>query len=435
MKKKYLFFTLIFLLVLSFCIPAAAVREYGVIYDETEALGSQTLAMQGEQTLPQLSEKLGIDLRVDVITESGNDSIGDTAKWIYSTYGYGCGEHKEGLTLTILLEQQEDEYTYAMSDENWCIYATLRQGRGSGRQLACEVRDAVEPFMVERAWNGEDMTMSATALTQAVDAMAEAAEEYILTNGLAEDYGEENPAEEESEAPESNSVDMEYVFDISGLLTYEEWQKLEAQAADLSQRHSCGIYFAIVDDYSEYGDGGVFETACQLYHNTQLGIGENRDGIIVLLSMNDRDYAMFVYGEHAEYAFDKFGQEKLEERFLEDLGHDDWYGGISNYLNACDEFLTRAEEGNPVRPSYWLRIIMATGLSFIAAGLICCQFLSNMKNVRQKTDAKDYLTADGLHLTEQYDQFLRSAVTRREIEKENSSSTRSESGGGGSGKF
>ena len=437
MKKKYLFFTLIFLLVLSFCIPAAAVREYGVIYDETEALGSQTLAMQGEQTLPQLSEKLGIDLRVDVITESGNDSIGDTAKWIYSTYGYGCGEHKEDLTLTILLEQQEDEYTYAMSDENWCIYATLRQGRGSGRQLACEVRDAVEPFMVERAWNGEDMTMSATALTQAVDAMAEAAEDYILTNGLSEGYGEETCEAKTGTAEESTGVDMEYVFDISDLLAYEEWQQLESRAAELSKRHGCGIYFALVDDYREYGESGVFDAACQIYHNGQLGIGENRDGIIVLISMNDRDYEMFVYGEHAEYAFDEFGQEKLEERFLEDLGYDDWYGGVSNYLNACDEFLTKAEEGKPVRPSRWGRIVIATGLSFLAAGIICCTLLGSMKNVCQKTEANDYLTADGLHLTKKLDQFLRSDVIRKKIEKESSDSTRSQSGGGSgrSGKF
>ena len=158
MKNRYSFFALIFLLVLSFCIPAAAVREYGVIYDETESLGPQTLAMQGEQTLPQLSEKLGIDMRVDVITKSDNGRIGDTAKWIYNTYEYGYGDYKEGLTLTVLLEQHEDEYTYAMSDEDWCIYTTLGQGRGSSKQLDCVVRDAVEPFMAERAWNGEDMT-------------------------------------------------------------------------------------------------------------------------------------------------------------------------------------------------------------------------------------------------------------------------------------
>ena len=56
MRKKCPVFALIFLLTLLFYTPASAATEYGVIYDETDALGSQTLKMQGEQTLPQLTE-------------------------------------------------------------------------------------------------------------------------------------------------------------------------------------------------------------------------------------------------------------------------------------------------------------------------------------------------------------------------------------------
>ena len=63
----------------------------GVIYDETKQLGSQYLTMQGEQTLPELSETLGLDLRVDVLTMIDDDTIGETAGWIYDTYGYGWG--------------------------------------------------------------------------------------------------------------------------------------------------------------------------------------------------------------------------------------------------------------------------------------------------------------------------------------------------------
>ena len=69
-----------------------------------------------------------------------------------------------------------------------------------------------------------------------------------------------------------------------------------------------------MDDYTDYGDGSVYETTYQLYHNSGLGYGLGRDGIIVLLSMEERDYAMFVYGEYAEYAFNEYGREMLEER-------------------------------------------------------------------------------------------------------------------------
>ena len=431
MKKKGAVFALLLLLALSLCTPALATRDYGVIYDETEMLGSPTLGMQGEQTLPQLSETLGIDLRVDVLTKIDDDTIGDAAEWIYETYEYGYGEYKEGATLTILLEEQ-DGGTYVMPADGWCIYATLRQGRGSSQELAEALHHAVQPCMAEQAWNGEDMTMSAVALTQAVDAMAVAAEEYILTNCPPDAPGTQVP--EESELSEQSGVDMEYIFDVSDLLSYEEWDELESRAAAISNSRHCGVYFALVDDYRDYGDGDVYEVTSQLYHNSQLGMGDGRDGIIVLLSMHERDYAMFVYGEYGEYAFDDFGQEQLEERFLEAFGDDDWYGGISDYLDACDEFLAKAEEGNPVRPAYGMWFLAMTGLSCLVAGAICFVLLRSMKTVHQKTQANAYLTEGGLNLTEQYDRYTHTTETRTRIEKNTSGDTHSESGGGGSGR-
>ena len=436
MKKKGFVFALILLLSLSLCMPVLAAAEYGVIYDETEELGSAALTMQGEETLPELSEKLGIDLRVDVLTQISYDSLADTAAGIYARYDYGYGAEKEGVTLTIWMELQ-DSGTYAMPADGWYIYANLSDARGDSQALAEAIRDAVEPSMAERAWNGEDITMSAVALTQAVDAMAEAAEAYILTNCPPDSSAPEPSGMPETpEAPEPDSVGMEYVFDISNLLTYEEWEELEARAADISNRQHCGVYFALVDDFTDYGDGGVYEVTYQLYHGSELGMGTGRDGIIVLLSMEERDYAMFVYGEYAEYAFDEFGQEELEKRFLGDFGANDWYGGISNYLDACDEFLTKADAGDPVRISYWEYFPGVAFLACLAAGAICLVLKWGMKTVHRKTEADKYIAKGGLDLTEQYDRYTHTTETRTKIETESSSSssTSSESGGGGSGR-
>lgn len=241
------------------------------------------------------------------------------------------------MTLTILMEQQ-DEDTYVMPSENgWCIYAHLSEERGSSQGLADAVRRAVEPSMAERAWNGEDMTMSATALPQAVKAMTEAAADYIFENCPPDIYSENTGLEEreasdteashtavpetvaqeaevpETETSEQDNVQMQYVFDISDLLSYEEWKELESRAGTISQRHHCGVYFILLDDYTEYGYGDVFDVTTQIYHSMEFGMGDGRDGIIVLLSMNERDYAMFVYGDNAGYAFDEYGQVCLEE--------------------------------------------------------------------------------------------------------------------------
>lgn len=446
MKKIYSVLTLAVMLAIFLCLPVSAAQTHGVIYDETDELGSATLTMQGEETLPEFSQTLDIDLRVDVLTQVSYESLADTAKGIYARYDYGYGEAKEGATLTILMEQQ-DSGTYAMPTDGWYVYANLSEERGSSQALAEAIRTAVEPSMAQQAWNGEDITMSAVALTQAVQDMAEAAETYILTNCPPDNPAPETPetptASEAPEESEPSSAGMQYVFDISDLLTYEEWEDLETQAADISNRQHCGVYFALVDDFTDYGDGSVYEVTYQLYHGSELGIGANQDGIIVLLSMEERDYAMFVYGEYAEYAFNSYGQKKLEETFLTDFGYDDWYGGISHYLNTCDEFLTKAESGEPVREALWVwvasylfMIIFITAVCCIISGIICYMLLRGMKTVSQKVEANEYIAEGGLRLTERYDQYTHTTETRTKIQEESSSggSTRSESGGGGSGR-
>lgn len=434
MKRKMTALLTALLLVLALGFPAMAAMEYGAVYDETEALGSVELTYQGEQKLPQLTEALGVDLRVDVFTDEGVEdiSVSDIAVYVYENSGYGCGAQKDGVSLTLLLRGTEDG-VYTLSESDWCVYALLDTARGSAQDLSGIVHDAVSPYMDERAWNGEDVTVSATALSQAVDAMAESVENYIRANAVPDVTGETA----ESQTQEPTDADMNYIFDLSDQLSYEEWVELEARASDISQRHGCGVYAAFVDDFTEYGGGNdVYKTTYQLYHASELGMGADRDGIIILLSMDDRDYAMFVYGDHAEYAFDRYGQKELEDAFLGYFGDNDWYGGVSHYLDTCDEYLTRAEEGKPVRKNTLPMYLIVVAASCAIAGGICLMLKWQMKTVHKKAEANEYVAAGGLNLTKQYDRYTHTTETRRKIhdDSDSNSGTSSCSGGGGSGR-
>ena len=434
MKRKMTVLLTALILVLALGFPAMAAMEYGAVYDETEKLGSVELTYQGEQKLPQLTEALGVDLRVDVFTDEGVEdiSVSDIAVYVYENSDYGCGEEKDGVSLTLLLRGTEDG-VYTLSESDWCVYALLNTARGSAQELSGIVHDAVSPYMDERAWNGEDVTVSATALSQAVDAMAESVENYIRANAVT-DVAEETA---EAQTQEPTGADMNYIFDLSDQLSYEEWAELEARAADISQRHGCGVYAAFVDDFTEYGGGNdVYKTTYQLYHASELGMGADRDGIIILLSMDERDYAMFVYGDHAEYAFDRYGQKELEDAFLGYFGDNDWYGGVSHYLDTCDEYLTRAEEGKPVRKNTLPMYLIVVAASCAIAGGICLMLKWQMKTVHKKAEANEYVAAGGLNLTKQYDRYTHTTETRRKIhdDSDSDSGTSSCSGGGGSGR-
>lgn len=235
---------------------------------------------------------------------------------------------------------------------------------------------------------------------------------------------------------ESSESQLGYVIDTVPLLSDREWNRLEDMAETVSTRYGCGVYIVTVDDYEDYGSGDVFDVATQIYHNDDngFGVGTGRNGIMLLLSMDDRDWAMFVYGENAEYAFNSYGQEQLEEVFLDNFADNDWYGGFSGYIEACGKYLAKAEAGQPVRNNPLWSIGLSTGFSCLVALAVCMVIKRKMKTACQKTEADAYISDGGLMLTASHDHYTHTTETSRKIG--NSSSSRSDEGGSGrSGKF
>ncbi len=226
-----------------------------------------------------------------------------------------------------------------------------------------------------------------------------------------------------------------YVYDEAGLLDAGEEAKLNAKAASVAEKYGCGIYMVTVDDYQEYGNGDVYTTATQIYHGLELGEGADREGILLMLSMDDRDYATFFYGEQVEYAFVEYGQILLEEEFLDDFGSNRWYDGFEDYISTCDEYLGLAAAGNPVRESFGYMYVIVVGVSLLIAFIVTMVMRASMMSVKKGGMVNAYVTEEGLNLTERSDWFLYNTQTRRKIERSSSGSgSRSHSGGGGSGR-
>ena len=106
-----------------------------------------------------------------------------------------------------------------------------------------------------------------------------------------------------AEAPAATEAQLWNITDTVGLLTSDEDLTLEARAEEISAQYGVGIYLLILEDYSEYYDD-PYETAYELYHQNTLGMGEDRDGVILLMSMSDRKYATFFYGRQVQAARD-----------------------------------------------------------------------------------------------------------------------------------
>ncbi len=233
----------------------------------------------------------------------------------------------------------------------------------------------------------------------------------------------------------SSEPQLPNVMDTAGLLDQSQVEDLTNMSELVADRYGVGVYIVSVDDYKTIDPSGVYEATYGIYHEYTMGIGEQRNGIMLLLSMAERDYALFCYGEKSEYAFNDFGLDLLEEVFLDNFADNDWYGGFKDYINECDYYLEQAANGKPISESPFPLIIIFSIISLVIAAIVCAIMAGQMKTVRKKTTAGVY-SVSGLNLTEQVDQFTHRTESRRKINRSSSSSgySQSRSGGGGSGR-
>ena len=231
-----------------------------------------------------------------------------------------------------------------------------------------------------------------------------------------------------------------YVFDEADILTGEEERMLEETAADISARYGCGVYIVTVWDFRDYGSS-VRSGAEYYFLSHDFGIGSGENGVMLLLSMAERDYALIAHGDMGNRAFTDYGKDALSEEFLDDFRSDSWFSGFADYLSGSDEYLYAFSTGEPVdvrqeSGGLGMTLVMVLVIPAVIALAACGIMASSMKTARSKTDADDY--RKGVHLTNQQDRFITRTVVRQKIESDShSGGTHVNSGGfsGKSGKF
>lgn len=239
-----------------------------------------------------------------------------------------------------------------------------------------------------------------------------------------------------------------HVFDIDDLLDAGAVSTLETLAAQVSEDYECGVYIAIFGDMADYGYDDIEEFSEEVFRTWDLGYGEQNNGILLVLSMNDRDYDLDAFGDFANYAFTDYGKSELADLFLDDFRENDWFPGFVDYVEGCETFLAKARDGEPVdiyyesyaeprvereltpQERFAEEIGPAMGFGLVAgiiAALIRCGMLKKkMKSAIVATEASDYVSDHGVAFTARENHFTHTTVVRQRIQQESSS----RSGGG-----
>ncbi len=138
-------------------------------------------------------------------------------------------------------------------------------------------------------------------------------------------------------AAESGDALLPYVTDDSQILTEEESTMLEEAARTISEKYQCGVYIATVPDYTAIGSGEVMDVAEAIYDKYLLGLGEEKDGVLLLISTDTGSVGMVSQGL-AQDALD--GQTQLVlDTAVDAYGNGGYIAIMTTYLAQMDALL------------------------------------------------------------------------------------------------
>lgn len=237
------------------------------------------------------------------------------------------------------------------------------------------------------------------------------------------------------------------LVDSAYLLDDYEAVELLGMLDEISERQNCDVVILTIDSLEGYTPT---EYADDFFDYGGYGLGANKDGILLLISMEDRDWAISTHG-YGITAFTDAGQEYIVDKFLPSLSGGDYYEAFEIFANQCDEFLTQAKTGDPydnhnlpkgpVPVGYLvIAICFGIGIAWVAASGMKKQ----LKSVNKQTAAANYIRQNSVNITDRREMLINTVVSRTEKRVESDSddsgssthtSSSGETHGGSSGKF
>ena len=240
--------------------------------------------------------------------------------------------------------------------------------------------------------------------------------------------------------------DKDRVVDDANLLSESEETALREKLEEIRVRQKMDI---VIVAAKTLNGATPADYADDTYDYNGYGYGNNRDGLLLLISMEDRDWYISTTG-YGITAFTDAGIQYIGDKIKEHLSDGDYADAFNTFAELCDDFITKArtekpyDSGNmpkePMKPG-WILVAIIAGfiLSFITVGAM----KGKLKTVRFQPAANSYMKAGSMNITESRDMFLYNTVTRTAKPKSSDSgggssthtSSFGSSHGGGGGKF
>lgn len=226
------------------------------------------------------------------------------------------------------------------------------------------------------------------------------------------------------------------IVDNASLLTESEKSEIAEELDEISQRHSCDVVVVTVNST----DGKLVSTfADDYYDHNHYGLGEDKSGILLLISMKERDWYISTAGS-AIYTFSYSTLGTIGDDVAGYLSNSDYRDAFMRFASLADYYLTLSENAvtddsggsynnggstidtNPGYNngyttdndvvSYLQAVLLAFFLAVIIALIVVLVMKSNLKSVRRKLTARDYVRQNSLRITNSSEFYLYRTVSR-----------------------
>ena len=414
---------LIAVLLIALMVPWAAAADYEYIFDDTDLMDYDAMTITAE-SMRDIDEAFGVKVLAEILTTIDEDSLEAHFDQLQSEL-----TDENCILLTLLLSEQDGDLSFV--DYGWRMNGYWATEADIAPQMEAIV-----------SWFNEDyfsrgLEIDREACVYGLNYYVSTVGSQLYAQGGA--YEDPNAAHSLILSPEDSTQSGAYIFDNAGLLTAEERARLEGLSADITAEYPINVYVLTVDDYRDINGSSVFEAAEQFYLSRGLGYGTNQDGMLLLLSMAERDYSLIVYGDYATTNLTDYGRMQISGEFLDNFRNNDWAGGFADYLTVTKAYLKEAKENRPVdtypdepadpKKVRSLGAVISLLMGFPASLLACTGMKSKMRSVKAAHSANQYLNASSVNFSDRSEVLTNTTQTRTPIPRQE----HRESGGGGSG--
>ena len=222
-----------------------------------------------------------------------------------------------------------------------------------------------------------------------------------------------------------SAAQLPRLVDAADLLSDSQETELLQQLDRVSRELQCDVVIVTMESLGGYTPEQV---AYAYYDQYEFGYGGNRDGVLLLLSMAERDWMILCNG-FADIAITQSESDDMGDQIVEELSAGEYMEAFMEFVSLCQYEIDGERNGFPFNFGLSLGVSVVIGfvVAFIATGVM----RSQLKSVRSQTGAREYTKPGSMQLTRSTDLFLYRTLDRTRKPQQTSSGSR---GGGGGGR-